>query len=257
MSKKFVFGAAVAAFVPVQSASAAVAPLTISGFNQDVVVDNVATLNTNVQGFVTATMDDGTAKTGGTWYQTGLVAASPTTGLPTGTTQSSATGNGTFALASASGPNALLLNNATPTGTLTLTSPVPLNQVAFYDATGNGNGTINYLIHFVGGATEGGSFTSGDWFNNSPTALNANGRINNTVNGTTDNVNAGNPRIYEHLFGVANTSAAVQSIDFTRAAANGNTSILAVSGAQVPEPGSIAALGVAATASLIRRRRTR
>ena len=235
-------------------ASAAVVPVVGSGYNQDLVVDNTATAGTDVSGTVTATMDAGTAKTGGTYYQTGFVTASPTTGLPAGTVVTSATGNGTFALQPANTNNAILLNNATPTGTFTLTTAARYNQLAIYGATGNGSGTITYTINFVDGATETGSFTSGDWFGGSPVAYTTAGRVNNVTTGATDSVGGTNPRVYEHLLTVSNTSANIQSISFSRATANGNTAVFAVSGNPVPEPGTVGLLAVAGLGLLARRR---
>lgn len=236
--------------------SAAVAPILISGYNQDIIVDNTATQGTDLRPTITATMDAGTGLTGGTYYQTGFVTASPTTGLPAGTVVTSATGNGTFQLRAHNVSNAFLLNNTTSTATITLTTPAAYSQLAFYDATGAGTGSINYTINFVGGGTEGGSFTSGDWFNATPVAYTAAGRANNVVTGTTDNVGTSNPRVYEHLLSVTNTSTNIQSISLSRATAAGNTVILALSGNLVPEPASLGLLVTASLGLLIRRRRS-
>src|SRR5436190_1484164 len=87
--------------VPCLIVSAALTPVAATGFNQDLVVEVGAPTGASVAANVTATMDNGTAtntsgsRFGGTYYQTGYVTASPTTGLPSGTTVVSATGQGT------------------------------------------------------------------------------------------------------------------------------------------------------------------
>src|SRR5262249_43879201 len=91
-------------------------PISVSGFNQDVVVDSNPLTSS-----ITATMDGGTSKTGTTFYAVGYNAAAPTTGLPMGTAlASAANANITYDLQSATGKNVLLLDDATTTGTLTL-----------------------------------------------------------------------------------------------------------------------------------------
>jgi hypothetical protein len=164
-------------------------------------------------------------------------AGSPPSGLPAGMVVTSASGNGTFQLQSEFESNSLLLDNASPAGTLTLAAPSAYRQLAIFDATGSGSGAISYTLHFVGGATETGAFTSPDWFGGAPVAYTATGRVNNVFTGMIDNVGSTNPRLYEHLLTVQNTTGLVQSISLTRATVDGHTAIFALSGNPVPENG--------------------
>lgn len=252
MRKCSLFAAAAGLLLP-GLARAAVIAVPVTGFNQDVVVDTGAPQGANVQSFTTATMDDGTGNTGGTWYQLGYLTAALTSGLPSGLTVPSATGDGTFTLQPANGSNALLLNDRSPTGTLAFVASLGYGQLAIFDSTGNGSGAISYTINHVGGATETGTFTSSDWFGGTPVAFNASGRINNVVTGATDSVGSANPNVYEHTITV-NNPAPVQSISFTRATGGGNTAIFAVSGTAVPEPGSFALVALGGFGLLARRR---
>ena len=235
-------------------AFAQLAPVPITGYNHDVIVEVGAGDLLNA---VTATMDAGTAKTGDTWYQQGFNATAPTTGLPIGSNITSQTGHGTFRLQPAAGNNAILLNAASNTATVNLTTPAAYPHLAFYSSSGNGVGTLNYTLNFVGGATQTGTFTSPDWFFvNENIAYVANGRVQPSDE-SFDAVNSGNPRVYEQLITVNNPSALLSGItlNWTGSTANANTAILALSGGLVPEPTTLAFAAITCLGLLSRRPR--
>ena len=58
------------------------APLTVTGYNEDMVVEAAAGKPGSLSGVTTATMDTGTANALNTWYEIGYVPAAPATGLP-------------------------------------------------------------------------------------------------------------------------------------------------------------------------------
>src|SRR5438874_723262 len=69
------------ALAAIPLAARAASPLVVTGYNQDIVVENSAPgAGQNNQVFVNATMDNGTLVTGGTFYQQGT--AGTTGGLP-------------------------------------------------------------------------------------------------------------------------------------------------------------------------------
>lgn len=239
--------------------------LNASSFNQDVVVEAGAVndATTHFSSNVTATMDASNTniKNGATWFQNGLVGSVAGTGLPLpGGFTSAADGNTSFTLQSYTGNNARMLgaNVGGTTGTLTLTTPTALSTLSFLTATGGGSDTIAVTLNFSDGtpSISGLSFSSPDWFNNTPIAVNAKDRVNAAA-GTYDTANTANnnPRLYQE--DVALPAGAlghpISSIDLSKPG-GGNTAVFAVSGT-VPEPGSVALLGLAGATLLGRRRR--
>jgi autotransporter-associated beta strand protein len=210
--------------------------LTPASFNQTMVVP-VGT--TTFAGNITATMDGGTGLTGNTWYAVGNNAAAPTTGLPVGTTFASAANPSLRytlqpANLGATPNNTLLLDAAATTGTLTLATPTPLNTISFLTSTGSGTGSLTATVHFTDGTADatGLTFSSPDWFNNTPVAIATNGRIDN--NGNYNDVNSGNPRLYDEIITLPAGAAGhtVGSIDLSWTGGGGaHTAIFAISGA--------------------------
>jgi hypothetical protein len=245
------------------AAEAALIPLQVTGFNQDIIVE-VGAVNdptTHYQTAVTATMDNGTARTGNAWYERGFNAAAPTTGLPSGgvVTASEADPTLTFSLQPATANNAMFLDTASPTGRLTLATPVPLTRLAILASSGNG-GVANapVTVNFSDGTPAATlAYTAGDWFNQTPVAVNAQGRVDASA-GTLNNVNGNNPRLYQQtlLDLTPYQTHPVASLDFGwNGTGNAHTAVMALSGEVVPEPSTPALLAVAALGLFARRRR--
>ena len=86
--------------------------------------------------------------------------------------------------------------------------------------------TLNYL----NGSTGTAAIAVGDWFNNTPIAWNANGRINS---GGYDNVNNNNPRLYYYDLTGLPTTSPLESISFQTTVgvgSNTHTAIMGISG---------------------------
>ena len=153
-------------------------PIVVSGFNQDVVVEAGAVNDptTHYAGAITATMDNGTAKTFNTWYESGLPGGAGG-GLPAaGVFTSAADPSAQFLLAPYTGPNALFLDQDNPSGTLTFATPAAFHELSILTSSGLGTSTspvLGLTIHFADGtpAISGLSVVSPDWFNNGPAAL--------------------------------------------------------------------------------------
>jgi autotransporter-associated beta strand protein len=202
-----------------------------TGFNQKMVVPVGTTFATSG---ITATMDGGTAITGNTWYELGQNTAAATTGLPMGTTITSVTNaQYKYALQTSANRNALLLDNGGTTGRFTLTTPTAnLATISFLTSSGNGAGNLTATLHYSDGTPDatGLTFTSPDWFNNTPVAISASGRINS---GGYDSVGTTNPNLYDEFVNNPNPTNLVSSIDlsWTAAANNTHTAIFGIAGA--------------------------
>ena len=263
------FGLMAGALFAGSNAWAAQTPLGLnaSSFNHDIVVESGAVndATTHFSSNITAAMDanNTNVKNGATWFQNGLVGSVAGTGLPApGTVTSAADSNTSITLQSYTGNNARMLgaNVGGTTGTLTLTTPTSLSTLSFLTATGGGADTIAVTLNFSDGtpAIGGLSFSSPDWFNNTPIAINAKDRLNaGTGSFDTANTANNNPRIYEEdlTLPAGALGHPIASIDLSKPG-GGNTAVFAVSGTVVtPEPGSLMLLALGGAALVGRRRR--
>jgi hypothetical protein len=228
-------------------------PLDPTSFNQDPVIEKTAPPSLN--DFVTVTPDQGTNKNGNTWYEKGYNTNNPTTGLPLHNslvTVSNALNahNYTFQMPPDYHGNCVLFvghNNSTWTpilgpATFTFTTPAPYSALSILSGSGNGPCLIKYVIHFAGGATEEGTFSSTDWFSGNATTMSitrvydAQGLLG--LNGAVNNLSANHGVLFGSDVPLADTTDNITSIDFywwgqntaKNPYQNGRTFIFAVSG---------------------------
>jgi PEP-CTERM motif len=228
----------------------------------------------NLTNTITASMDGGLSKSGDTWYELGVNAAAPTTGIRTGLIQGQVDPLSTYIIPSATGLNTLMLDTNRRSGTLTFDRPISATALSLAASSGHGAGTLTPTLRFTDGTTDTISpIVVGDWFDNTNRIDTANGRMSVTGN-TFDNVNSDNPRILANNESLSATDAgkAIFAIDFkwSGAADNTVTAIFGVSGdvtgighytaipvdpgsftqdmivglAEVPEPGTMALFGL-------------
>ena len=228
--------------------AAAMLPIAATGWNQDIVIGAGDTTAGRTQ-----TMEGGNSNF--TWYGVGYNTANPTTGLPTGLTTSTTTPTDlSFQLqpfGTTAGGN--VSNAIFQGGTLTMSTPMPYIRLALIGSIGGGGATVGVTVNFSSGPAQVFSFPDvgigRSWFGATPTAVAGRGRVN-VGTGAFDNVGQDNPRLYQSVLTLNNTTDNVTSVVIT-----GPGAIMAISGEAIPEVSSFALLGLSAIGFGLRRRR--
>lgn len=209
-------------------------PIAITGYNYDMIVEVSAPQAGALRTATTASMDGGTNNTGNTWFERGYDVVNTNAGLPrAGTTiTSAALPDHHYMMAeNYSANNAVMVDTNAPLANLTPAVPAAYSALSFLSATANGTVSNLCIMQYEDGSSETNAFLSRDWFNNAPVAFTANGRV--SLNSKTfNNINAGNPRLYEAQFALGNTASPVTNIVLIWAggSVNSRAVILAVSG---------------------------
>ena len=208
-------------------------PLTLTGFNRDLVIENSASAAP-----YTAFAQEFNPGEGSCYYQTGLVNTAH--GLPASGSFASVIDGTVFQFQPYTTNNALVLSSATgiSTGTLTLGTPVTYHKLALIANSANAspNSTGTLTLNFADGSTYVTTYNAADWFFNSGFALQGVDRI--TINSGAPDGNATDPRFYQTtldldaLLGSANKP--FRSLTFDQAPGVGATAIYAVSGSPGP-----------------------
>jgi hypothetical protein len=213
------------------------APVAITGYNYDMVVEATAPQPGALTTATTASMDGGTANTGNTWFEQGYDPFFPEVGLPPAgsTIISLSLPDHTYMLpATYTGPNAAFVDQARPEVNLTPATPALYTGLSFLSATANGTVTNQCIMQYADGTSETNTFLSRDWFNNTPFAFVARGRVN-LNNRSFNNIGANNPRLYEAQFFLNSASPLTNVVlRWIGGAATSRAVVFAVSGTTGP-----------------------
>ncbi|MGH7952294.1 MAG: hypothetical protein ACREFE_10295, partial [Limisphaerales bacterium] len=217
-------------------------PITVTGFNRDIVIEN----NASGPPFSAAAVEFNPGE-GNAYYQNGLPGES--LGLPASGGFTNANDGAVFQFQSFTGNNVLDLNaDSGTTGTLTLTAPATFSRIAIIanSANGDSSGAATVTLHFSDGSTFITNFYAPDWFNNNSNAnydvaLSGVERLNVTTGSTSGAPS--NPRFYQttlDLFSLLTTNQPLTSLTFgiaegTKSGLAGATGIYAVSGLPTSE----------------------
>jgi predicted alpha-1,6-mannanase (GH76 family) len=228
-------GGHAAIFAISASSGSGFAPIGMSGYNQDMIVEASAEHSAPALngGYTSASMDAGTSNTGTGWYEQGFDPAAPASGLPApGTTLTNAPGSDHwFTFGPSYAANNAAYIDSTHSSTLTPVALSTFSALSFLTAAGHGPVLLDYHINHIDGSFETGTFVSPDWFGNTPIAWTANGRVD-VSSGDLSAVNNGSPRLYAEDITLTNTSSAVSSIVLSYDSSNtgGGAAVFAVSG---------------------------
>lgn len=247
-------------------------PVTVTGFNADVVAEN--------DGSPDASAFDPIPGWGGPWslFESGLLGSGPGIGLPASRTFISASDSSIiFGLADYTANNALLVSNSVlyaPTAaTLTLATPTSFTHLAILAASTNGGGTGTLVLNFSDGTMSAAiDFVAKDWYmGGDNVALSVGGRYSLDLASVQTGDSA--PYFYQTaipLNALGYDAKYISSITFTSPPiyhdgenfqnADVVTGIFAISGAgttAVPEPSAYAAIAGLVGMLVALRRRSR
>ena len=202
------------------SSGGAFSPVPITGYTADGVIEsNIYRFPAPYYAATTATMDGGTNFTDGpnnlnTWYEQGYYRHRPETGLPPAGSiiTSVALPDHHYQMpASYTGNNAVFVDSTFTNANLTLANPATYSALSFLSTCANGRVTNQVVIQHQDGTSETNTFVSQDWFNATPYAFTARGRVD-VQKQTLDTVGSDNPRLYEAQFALNNASSAVTNV---------------------------------------------
>jgi hypothetical protein len=208
-------------------ARAAYIPVTVTGFNADVVANGTGTASSST----TIGVDAGDYVFMAQDYNPTGTSYLPTGGL----INSAATAGVTFQLASYAGNNSLRIpasgtGTGTGSGTLTLATPQSAGEVYLLATSGSGVSIATITVTFTDGTTQ--VFTGqtiSDWYGASGYAMLGLGRVQRGVDNRENN--SSDPRLYQIRLSLAtaNFSKQVQSIGFAKTSATGVLNVMGIS----------------------------
>jgi len=209
-------------------------PVSVTGFNQDVVANGSGTTLSST------TYDmDGSGGNGYCFMAPGFInpaGQAPITFFPaSGVVASAVTSGLTFQLASYSANNSLRIpltgSGVSGTGILTFATPRTAADVYVLWTSGGAASTVTPTITFTDGTTQVfASQTVFDWYNGTSPALMGFGRVSRNAASAIENLTT-NPRLYQTRLVITSTNYAkpIQSVSFNKTSTAGVLNVMALS----------------------------
>jgi len=227
--------AAIFAISGAPSMTDAFIPIDIGGYNEDLVVEASAIKPGFIDTNTTATMDNGTANTRFTWYETGYYPLAPQTGLPKAGSVliSESDASHRFLMPpSYTNANAIFVDAASGKSVVALITPAPYSAISFLTASGHGPVTNRCVVSHSDGTGETNTFVSPDWLGgSSPGAFCSHGRVSISTK-LTDNINMDEPKLYAVDVPISHSNKAVTKItlSLSDAGVDAHAIVFAISG---------------------------
>lgn len=235
------------------SALAADTPLTLSGWNRDVIVE------ANAGSPYTTAAQPFDVPNNYAFYEAGLPGG--TRGLPASRTFTSLVDGTVFGFQPYNQNNVLQLSaSTTSSGILTLGTPGYYSSISILAAAANSGASQGSMVIYFADLTISPvlNFNNSDWFFQPNPAIQGFGRLNLTSTTPEDNGNS-YPELYQTTINLAQLGLANKEILGFGFRDNStdpreSTGIFAISGTMVPEPTSIALLALGTGVLLFRKR---
>lgn len=155
-------------------------PLDMSGFTADLVVEAKAIKPGFMETNTTATMENGAANSGFTWYEQGYNPGALTTGLPPA--GSLITNQNDLSLVfrmatNYAAPNTIIFNSKGTNPIAVLARQAKYAAIAFLTSSSGGAISNQCVFHHADGNTQTNQFESPDWLSHSGAMFTAHGRV--------------------------------------------------------------------------------
>lgn len=227
--------------LPRLSQSQTYVPITVSGFNHDLIA-NGSGGNNRAAATTTTTFDNENIGGYNVMYSTDFRGndnpnTPPPFGLPINRIINSVNLPGaSYELAPYDLNNVLVLKTLGSSGTLTLETPGVFSRIAILGSSAEGLSSFDVILNFSDGTNTTTSFNVADWFFGSDFAVKGIGRVTRSQVGSQGpdefSGDSENPRLYDNqiILSPPNTSKILTSITFEKLSTTGNTAILAING---------------------------
>jgi hypothetical protein len=224
------------------------APMVVTGFTVDLIVESTAPRREYLTTATTASMEGGLFNSSRTWYERGYYPLNPETGLPTAGSvlTSTAAPDHRFLLPpDYQTNNVAMFDGDFPTASITPLNPSAYSALSFLCAAGHGPVTNQCVISHANGSAETNLFVIPNWFDSSAAAFVSSGDLDLSIRAA-DSVGANNPRLYAVDIPLANASSPVTNVtfNFTGGSANSHAAVFAMSGLANQTSGSRPALSI-------------